>query len=255
MNPIRVIAVDDEPASLQALRAMLADRKDVEIIREISQPSEAIQEIKKQKPDVLFLDIQMPGMSGFQLIEQIKSEDMPIVVFVTAYDRYAVKAFDAHALDYILKPYGHNRLEETLTRVKEHLARKEQYHQYKRIEQLIESMRSETSNPPRFLVKKKDKVIHVKPEDIDWIEASGNYVRLKVRGEGFLLRERISVIEKKLPKRNFIRVHRSMIVNLDRIKELVPIFQRDFTLVLNDGTKIKLGRTYAEEFFKLMKAL
>lgn len=252
IQPIRAIAIDDELSSLRALRAMVKGRDDIVIIAEISKPTQALQEIRNQKPDMLFLDIQMPTMTGFQLLEQLRPGKMPFVVFVTAYNEYAVKAFEEYALDYILKPYDHDRIEKAIARVKERLVAKEQAQHYEQIGQLIEQVQREAGIQQRFMVKIKDRIVPINPADIDWIEAAGDYVHLHVKAEVVVLHDKISTLETKLSSKNFVRVHRSTIVNVDRIKELVPLFQRDYTIVLKDGTQLKLGRTYADEFFRTL---
>ena len=207
--------------------------------------------ITELRPDVVLLDIQMPGMSGFDVIAQTSPEHLPLVVFVTAYDEYALKAFDVHAFDYVLKPVNRTRLADAIARVRADLARGAVDRD--RVFDVVQDARSGGSSLPtrsphavRFTVRDRDRYVLVRAADIDWIEAAANYVRLNTRGRGFLLRMTLVEMERRLDPSEFVRIHRSTIVNTSRIKEIKPDAHGDYDIVLTDGRTLKMSRSFRE---------
>jgi len=218
----------------------MREEADIEIVGQCANGLEAIAAIEEEHPDVIFLDIQMPGLNGFEMLEALGSDNLPFVVFVTAYDEYAVKAFEVHALDYLLKPFDRSRLQDCLARV-----RKQQHSTSPNLHELLEQFRPK-EYLSRFVVKTRGRVLLLKIDDVDSLEASGNYVELRSGKQSYLVRETLNDVERKLDPQRFARVHRSTIVNLDRIQELQPWSHGDFIVVLKDGAKLRLSRRYRQ---------
>lgn len=250
--PLRVIVVDDEPLARDLISALLAKHPEVTLVGE-GAGVEGAALIARTRPDIMFLDIQMPEVDGFRLLEQVGAEAVPAVVFVTAYDRYALRAFEVHALDYLLKPVDERRFATAL----EHAKKSARGHRNGEVDARIAELLAERASArSRFLVPVRGKVIVVEAEQIDWIEAADYYVSLHVSAPSgaasHLLRETMDDLEKQLDPDKFVRVHRSAIVNLDRVREIHPLFRGDCTLVLADGAHVKLSRgrrKYFEEKF------
>ena len=258
LNKIRALIVDDEPFARERVRRLLASDADIEIVGECADGFAAVQMIEERAPDLLFLDIQMPGKTGFDVLEEIDAEQTPVVVFLTAYDQYAVRAFDACALDYLLKPFDEERFERALSRAKTQIRR----------DSTLEDSEDDTAAPlaprdpngphnaagplERFVVKASGRIFFLKAGEVDWIEAYGNYVRLHVGKSAYILREAIGGIESSLDPARFLRIHRSAIVNVERIREMQPMFHGQYTVVLHDGTRLTLSRRYRG---KLQKSL
>ena len=252
--PLRALVIDDEPLAREALRLMIGRDKDFHVAGECS-GVDAPALIAQTRPDVLFLDIQMPELDGFGVIEAVGVDAVPAVVFVTAYDAYALKAFDVHALDYLLKPFDDARLTQTLERVKSHLrGGNAQSSTTDRLVALLEDRERSARYARRFLVRVREKVVVVRAEDIDWIEAADYYASIHTGAASYLLRETMAELERRLDPGRFFRVHRSAIVNLDRVREVHPLFRGDCTLVLSNGTQVKLSRTRRDEFERLFAA-
>jgi two-component system, LytTR family, response regulator len=244
-EPLRAIIVDDEPLARDGIRALLEEDPEVAIAGECT-GSDAAALIARTRPDILFLDIQMPEVDGFALLEQIGADAVPAVVFVTAFDRYALKAFEVHALDYLLKPFDDRRFAEALKRAKERAQARRRGEVDARISELLAERA--TASKSRFLIPVREKTIVVNAADIDWIEAADYYVSLHVAGASHLLRRTMDEIEKQLDPRQFFRVHRSAIVNIDRVREIHPLFRGDCALVLSGGQRVKLSRSRRAEF-------
>lgn len=242
-HKIRVLIVDDEPLGRTLLRRMLDAHAEVEIIGECESGREAIAAIEADAPDLIFLDVQMPDMNGFETLEKVKGKQ-PAVIFVTAYDEYAIGAFEVNALDYLLKPYDRKRFEQAFARALQHF----QNRTGNAVGEQILSLLSETKSPPqfieRFIIKAGGRVIFLKAEEIIWIEAERNYVLLHIQQKAHIFREAISNLEEKLNPQKFCRISRSVIVNLDFIRELQPFFRGDYTVVLQNGTELKLSHRY-----------
>lgn len=252
---IRVIIVDDEPLARQYLRNLLAEDKQMAIVDECANGKSAVTAIRKHKPDVVFLDIQMPGLDGFGVIDAVGAAEMPLVVFVTAYDKYAIRAFEAHAAEYLLKPFDTNRFNRMLQHVKTQLAsRHPQSGLVERLERLLREFaaskapRSGTdrtelpSHLTRIPVKTGSGTVLVRAEEIDWVEAADSYIVIHCGAKRHLLRETMNWAERNLDPKLFFRLHRTAIVNLNRIKELKAAWRGDFCVILQDGTKVPLSR-------------
>jgi len=243
----RVLVADDEPLARERLRMLLAREEGVEVAGECANGPDAVAAIQKLKPDLVFLDVQMPGATGFDVIESIGVDRMPPVVFVTAYDRYALKAFDVHALDYLLKPFDRERFQQALNRARQHLERRDAGELERRLMELVQDLRSSPQRPERFVIKNGGRVFFVRTDEIDWIEAAGNYVKLHVGAEAHLLRETMNALEAQLDPDVFYRIHRCHIVNIERVKELQPWFNGEYVVFLRSGARLTLSRGYREK--------
>jgi two-component system LytT family response regulator len=246
--PIRVAIVDDEPLARQALRMALEADPEIAVVGDcIGVDAPAL--IEREGVELVFLDVQMPEVDGFEVLAALRPGALPATVFVTAHDEYAVRAFEVHAIDYLLKPFDDARLMTALARAKERLAR----HGAAAGQPLLALLdeRARGGRVERFLVRARGKVVVVRAEDIDWIEAADYYATLHVGGESHLIRETMTDLEGSLDERRFVRVHRRAIVNIDRVREVHPLFRGDCTLVLADGTQVRLSRTRRTEFERM----
>jgi two-component system LytT family response regulator len=249
---IRVLIVDDEPAARGAIRTLLADDPDVVVVAECADGHSALEAIRADAPDLVFLDIQMPGLDGFALLHQLDPAELPVIVFVTAYDRYALRAFEAHALDYLLKPFSNERFRETLARAKQQVRQGKLGALHQQLLNLLDtSGRTATATADggylkRLVVKSGSRVTILGVKDIDWIEADGDYVRIHCGRAWHVLRETMKRLESQVDPARFVRIHRSTIVNVERIKELQPYFHGEYVVVLHDGTHLKLSRGYKQ---------
>ena len=243
---IRTLIVDDEPLARKTVRMLLADDEEIEIIGEAGNGKDAVAAIREQKPDLLFLDVQMPALDGIGVMRTIGAENMPVTIFVTAYDQYALKAFEVHALDYLLKPYDDERFEQALERAKQQVRRAAIESLSQRLFSLMEAMPGQKEEAPQYLsrimVKGSGPIVFLKVEEIDWIEAADYYVQLHVGGRTHLLRESLRNLDQQLDPSCFMRIHRSAIVNLDRVRKLQPDARGEYQVILQDGTTLKLGR-------------
>jgi len=250
---IRTLIVDDEPLARRNLRVLLERDAQIEILEECRNGREAVKAIKNLSPDLIFLDIQMPEMDGFDVLAHVGPEQIQAIIFVTAFDQYALKAFDVHALDYLLKPFDDERFARALERAKSQIAAREIDKLSKRLFALLEERESERKGSiqeehylTRLMIKASNRMVLLKVEDIDFIEADGNYAKLHVGRKAHLLREKMHDLEGRLDPAKFVRIHRSVIVNLDRIKEMQPHFNGDYIVVLEDGRQLRLSRTRRE---------
>jgi two-component system, LytTR family, response regulator len=232
---IRTLVVDDEPVARARVMSLLQDEPDIEIIGECESGAEAISRIETASPDLVFLDIQMPQMDGLQLSRAL-GDRMPAVVFVTAYDEYALRAFEVHALDYVLKPFSAERFKSALTHARQHLSKRSS----------PGTRETLPERRDRLVIKSSGRIYFVRTNDIDWCEAAGNYVRLHVGAQTHLVRGTMGYIEAQLDPRQFVRVHRSTIVNVDRIQELRSSFNGEYVITLHDKTRLTLSRGYRE---------
>ena len=238
---LSTLIVDDEPLARRRIRRLLARHADVEVIGECADGQEAVAAIRALRPALVFLDVQMPGLDGFAALEAIGVDQTPLIIFVTAFDHYALKAFEVYALDYLLKPFDRSRFDKALGRARSRLtAARGDMNQ--RAIALLEEMRARDRHVDRLVIKSGGRAFFLKTEEIDWIEAEGKYVRLHVGKESHLVREAISAIESQLDPRRFARIHRSTIVNIDRVRELQPWFHNDYRVILRDGTELTLSR-------------
>ncbi len=239
---IRTIIVDDERHARQKIRTLLSSERDVEVIAECANGKEAVSAILEKKPDLVFLDVQMPAMDGFDVVRET-GDAARHVIFVTAYDEYAVRAFEVQALDYILKPFDRERFDKTMTRVRERLKNGGELQE--KLRTFLENVRPR-SGRDRLMVKSAGRITFLRMTEIEWIEAADNYVRVHAGKETHLIRETMSNLESELDRRKFVRVHRSAIVNVDAISEIRSLFHGDHSIVLRTGTDIPLGRTFRD---------
>ena len=242
---IRVLLSDDEALALERLRSLLQDEPDLQIVAECGDGNSAIALIKKEKPDLVFLDVQMPEVDGFGVVSALQRDHLPLTVFVTAYDRYAMKAFEVHALDYLLKPVGKERLSEALEHARKQLVHPSETMFQRRVLDMLADLEARQKSPERIVIKSDGEIVCLKPQEIDWAESAGNYVCLHVGAATHILRETITALETRLG-RQFLRVHRSTLVNVDRIKTLRPSLYGDYAILLRDGTKLTLSRGFRE---------
>jgi two-component system LytT family response regulator len=243
---IRVLIVDDEPLARERIRDLLASASDVEIIGECSNGKEAVAAIREKAPDLLFLDVQMPHLDGFGVVGEVGIEQMPMTIFVTAYDRHALRAFEVHALDYLLKPFDAERFVKALERARSQLEHR-QGKMDQRLEALLSDVQTRAKPLERIMIKSSGRIFFLRIDEIDYIEAAGNYVRLHVGKEDHLLRETMSSLENRLDPRKFLRIHRSTIVNIESIQELQLLFHGEYAVILRNGTQLTLSRGYRDK--------
>jgi two-component system, LytTR family, response regulator len=243
---IRALIVDDEELARDRVASLLAEQPDVEVVGTCADGASAVEMIEREQPDLVFLDVQMPGMDGFDVVENLDRDHVPAIVFVTAHDAHAIRAFEIHALDFLLKPFDQARFEKALERARAQLTQDKASTIDSRLVSLLEELRDERKYPERLIVKSSGRVFFVRAEDIDWVEAAGNYVKIHTKNEGHLLRESMKNMEGKLDPKTFVRIHRSAIVNIDRIKELEPWFHGEYVVILRDGTRLTASRVFSD---------
>ncbi|MCM2271271.1 MAG: LytTR family transcriptional regulator DNA-binding domain-containing protein [candidate division Zixibacteria bacterium] len=251
-DKIRALIVDDEPLAREGLRMAVEPDSDFTIIGEAANGHEAVELITREHPELVFLDIQMPEMSGFDVLKALPSGKLPMIVFVTAYDSYAIRAFEVHAVDYVLKPLDPARFQMTLDRIKSDLKLKRDSQIGDRLAALLDALRRDEikidneSYLSRFVLKEGDRIYFVNADDVDWIEAADYYAQLHTGKKTHLIRETLNRLETQLDPSKFTRIHRSTIVNTSRIKELKRHFQSEFIVILDDGTHLKMSRSYRD---------
>lgn len=270
METIHTLIVDDEVLARRRIRNLLRGRTEFEIVAECANGRQAVAAIAQHSPDLVFLDVQMPDLDGFGVLREISRERWPVIVFVTAYDQYALRAFEVHALDYLLKPFDDERFERTLAWAKAQLQR-DQLHQvsHKMLALLADyhdQHQSDRASPPpetskpvhqsqpltRLIVKSAGRVLFIKTEEVDWIAGESYYSRLYVGRQSYLLRETLSALEAQLDPARFLRIHRSTIINLERIRELQPQSHGEYAVILLDGTQLRLSRSYRDRLSTLL---
>ena len=237
----RALIVDDEALARAALLRLLKREHDITIIGQCSDGESAVHSIRQMRPDLVFLDVQMPEMDGFQVVETIGPEQMPVTIFVTAFDRYAIRAFDSNAVDYLLKPFSPDRLSRALARARDRWVGRQDKEAAQRLFSLL-STRLQSDYAQRLTVASNGRILFVPVEDIDWIEAEGNYARLHVSRKVYDVRETLQALMEKLDPREFVRIHRSTIVNLRRVREVQPWFQGSHIVVLQSGEELRMSR-------------
>ena len=250
MDKIRTLIVDDEPLARERIVDMLLGDVEVEIIGECGDGLAAVAAVEAHKPDLVFLDVQMPELDGFGVLEAI--EEAPVIIFVTAYDQYALRAFEVHALDYLLKPFDRERFDKALQRAKHQIERERAGAVNRELVALLADLKSRPKPIERLVIKAGGRVFFLRVDEIDWIEAAANYVKLHVGEEAHLLRETINGLAAKLDPDKFLRIHRSIIVNLERVKELQPWFHGDYVVILQNGAQLTSSRNYREQLRKLL---
>jgi two-component system LytT family response regulator len=239
---IRALIVDDEPLARKSIKRLLADEQDISVSGECGTGCEAIKLIQEASPDLLFLDIQMPEIDGFEVLHSIDVEQMPSVIFITAFDEHALKAFEVHALDYLLKPFKQERFKQALQRARAQLAEGGARETAPGLTALLTKLRAEQSRLNRFMVKGSNRIVFVKATEVDWIESAANYALLHVGDKTHIVRETMHALELKLCPKTFQRISRSTIVNLERIKELQPMGKGQYVIILTTGKQLTMSR-------------
>ena len=241
---MRVLIVDDEPLACERIRTLLADEPLIELAGECHDGRSAAAAIRGSKPDLVFLDVQMPEMDGFQVLESVDPSAMPVVIFVTAFDRYAIKAFEVCALDYLLKPFDRARFRKALARGRAEFERRSDGDLSARLRAVLDDWKGRKQFLDRLVIRSGGRVFFLRAEELDWVEAAGNYVRLHCGQEEYLYRETMAKLEAALDPARFARIHRSTIVNVERVKELHPMFRGDYVVILRDGRRLTLSKAY-----------
>jgi two-component system LytT family response regulator len=243
---IRALIVDDEPLARERIRALLREEADVEVVGECADGPSAVAAIQKLSPDLVFLDVQMPGMDGFGVLRALGAGRVPEVIFVTAYDQHAVKAFEAHALDYLLKPFKPARFREALRRAREQLARRRAGALPENLAALLAHLQPQRAYLSRIAVKSGERTVFVKTGEIEYLEAAGNYVVLHAGRENHVVRETLAALEAQLDPKQFVRINRSTLVNVEQIREVQPLFKGEHVVVLRNGRQLPLTRGVRE---------
>jgi len=252
--PIRTLIVDDEPLAREKLRGLLGAETDLEVVGEAGDGVAAVQAILKLKPELVLLDVQMPELDGFGVLQSLQGRHhVPAVVFITAHDQFALRAFEVHAVDYLLKPFDRERLVQALDRARETLRHRRTGDADRHLSALLQEMARTRQSSVRIAVKAEGRILLVRTEEIDWIEAADNYACLHVGRSRYLLRETLTALEKRLPAEVFVRISRSAIVNLDRVRELQPMFHGDYVIVLQDGATLNLSRTHRSKLAQFLE--
>ena len=264
------LIIDDETLAREALSVMLNDDPEMEVIAECRNGREAVTAVRELSPDLVFLDIQMPEMDGFQVVEEVGAMRMPVTVFVTAYDKYALRAFEAHALDYLLKPFDHDRFNTALHRAKSFVRQQKLGEISDSLFALLEDMKLKAGEPPsiaddrkperaahkepidRVVIKSGGRIYFLKIEEIDWVEGAGDYLSLHTGSQTHLIRETMGNFHAKLDSQKFLRIHRSTIVNIERIKDIEPHPKGDYVITLTSGIRLKASRGYRRELQALL---
>jgi two-component system LytT family response regulator len=241
-----VVVADDEPLARRKLRRLLDGDATIRIVAECGNGDDALRAIREHAPDLVFLDVRMPALDGFGVVAALPRDALPAIVFTTAYDEYAVRAFEVRALDYLVKPFNRARLREAVSRVRAMAAERRAHPIDDRLASLLDELRAERARPERLAVKHDGRTSFVAVRDIDWVEAADNYVRLHVGTSAHLLRETMAALEAKLDPARFIRIHRGTIVNVDRIQELQPWFRGDSVVILKNGRRLRMSRSYRD---------
>jgi two-component system, LytTR family, response regulator len=250
---IRTLIVDDEELARSRIRALLKGEPDIELIGECADGPAAVSKILSEKPDLVFLDVQIPEMDGFCVLEATAHAQQPAVIFVTAYDQYALRAFDAYALDYLLKPFNRTRFERALRRARQHIDREARDDVDQRVAMMLRELKSGNKYVERLVIRSAGRVVFLKVDDVAWFEACGNYIQLHVGAESHLLREKMTVLESQLDPSKFVRIHRSTIVRIDEVKELRSSAAGEHFVVLKNGSRLSASRTYQQEVMRVFQ--
>jgi two-component system LytT family response regulator len=247
LTKIRVLIVDDERPARRKIRRFLESEPDIEVLGESGGGREAVEAIQDERPDLVFLDVQMPELDGFGVVSALRIEPLPQIVFVTAHDQFALRAFEVHALDYLLKPFDQDRFRKVLERARQYLSRERRGGELDaRLSRLVDEMRARERYPARLLINSGDRAFFLPVERIDRVEAAKNYVRIHAAGDAHLLRGTIEGLQRKLDPTRFLRVNRSQLVNIDSIKELQPWFHGEYRIILKDETQLMWSRRYLD---------
>jgi two-component system LytT family response regulator len=242
---IRVVVVDDEPIARAGVIRLLTEDADFQLVGEAGSGTEAVHVIEEESPDLVLLDVQIPELNGFEVLAQLDLDQLPLIVFVTAYDEYALRAFDVSAVDYLLKPFDRERFQAALARVKQHFRTRDVDELRLRVRELLDRMGG--SGHDRLVIRDAGRVFFLGLDEIDWIEAAGNYVRVHAGKHAHLVRHTISGMLGKLPGKEFLRVSRSAIVNLKRVREVQPLFNGCFVFILQSGIRVESSRRFRRQ--------
>ncbi|HEV2194184.1 MAG TPA: LytTR family DNA-binding domain-containing protein [Candidatus Acidoferrum sp.] len=245
---LRTLIIDDEVLARKKIRAFLQEYPEFQVVGECADGERAVADIKAHKPDLIFLDVQIPGRNGFEVLDGLEDKCTPAIIFVTAFDKYAVRAFEVRALDYLLKPFNKARFAEALNRFHEQGARLSGAERKEELKAVLQQLQRESREGERIAVKSGSRTIFLRKGSIEWVEAQGDYVKLHSGKECHLLRETMTAISERLDADRFVRIHRSRIVNLDYIREIRPLWGGDYTVLMRDGTELTMSRTYRATF-------
>jgi two-component system LytT family response regulator len=251
MSLIRVLIVDDEPLAREKIRTLLTRATGFEVVLECANGEEALIAIRRERPELVFLDVQMPGLTGIQVLERLGSEAPPAVVFVTAFDQYAVRAFEFHAVDYLLKPVDRERFQTAMERVAKRLKSHKPDDIQAKLGAMLADMKAGAKQPERIPIKNNGKILFISLSEIDWISSADNYVELHVGTHSYLLRETMNSISQRLPPEQFVRVSRTAIVAVNRVQELQPLFHGEYSINLKNGVKVTLSRSHRDQLPRL----
>ena len=267
---IRALVVDDESLAREALLVLLNGDPEIEVIAECRNGKEAVAAIREQSPDVVFLDIQMPEMDGFQVVAEVGAMRMPVTIFVTAYDKHALRAFEAHALDYLLKPFDYDRFDTALQRAKTFARQQRLGEISESLLAVLHDLKSKNAETPsekddgkperpahqepldRVVIKSGGRIYFLKTEEIDWVEGAGDYLTLHSGSQTHLIRETMGNFHAKLDPQKFLRIHRSTVVNIERIKDIRPLYKGEYVITLTSGASLKASRGYRHELQTLL---
>ena len=252
MEKIRALIADDEALARRRLRQFVAEVPDIEVVGECEDGRRAVALVRSLAPDLLFLDVQMPLLDGFGVIREVGAGSVPVVVFVTAFDQFALRAFEAHALDYLLKPFGRERFMQAVGRARRQIGDA-------KVRARLDALVGELSERPRYAtrlaVKARGRTVILLTDEIDWVGAADNYLELHAGANSYVVRETLSQLQSKLDPEKFVRIHRSTLVNIERVKELHPLFAGDQVVLLHDGTKLQVSRTHRQRLMSLLDEL
>jgi two-component system LytT family response regulator len=249
---LRTLIVDDEPLAREAIRTRIQLDNEIEIVGEASSGKQALREIQHRKPDLVFLDVQMPDLDGFAILEALGSSPLPIIVFVTAFEQHALRAFEVHALDYILKPFDDERFQEALKRAKDHWRRNRGHELESKLRELLARKIQGSNYLDRMIVKETGRISFVKTEDIKWFRAEGNYVKLFLGKQTHMLHTSMNALEAQLDPKRFFRIHRSLIINIEHLQELRPWHTGEYVVIMRDGTELTMSRGYRDRLNDLL---
>jgi two-component system LytT family response regulator len=250
MEQVRALIVDDEPLAREGLRRLLDEDQEIVCVGECGDGPAAVQAVREKLPELLFLDVQMPEMDGFEVLRSLDESLLPLVIFVTAFEEHAIHAFEVHALDYLLKPLDTQRFREAVGRAKAELQVRGRKAVVSRILGMLGALRPAHQKADRIMLKSARRITFLPVEEIEWVEAQGDYVCLHAAGKKHLLREKISALEEQLSPEQFLRIHRSTIVNVNRVKEMQPLYHGDYAVLLHDGTRLILSRSFRDRVFQ-----
>jgi len=252
---IRVMIVDDEPLARERIRQLLNDERDIIVVAECSNGMEAIALLERRRVDLMFLDVQMPELDGFGVLEALDPHNTPAVIFVTAYDKFALRAFDVHALDYLLKPIDRSRFAQSVVRARKEILRPSEMKMNKHLLALLDDLRAEHRFLERLVIKTRKRVFFVLVSEIDYVITQGNYLKINAHGKSHLLRSTISRLETKLDPKQFIRIHRSTLVNVGQLQELQPYRKDEILAIMKDGKRLPVSRRFRKQIMALINNL